>query len=151
MNGNSNTPEKFWARVQRSNGCWLWTGTLDYWGYGCVGWHGIRNRRTHRIAAWLSGLVKDLDTVKHILHKCDTPACCRPDHLFVGNRSVNTIDCVKKGRHNTAKLNFHIAERIRLKSSHGISLQKLATQYGVHKKTIWMIVNHKYWKQSKYR
>ena len=33
-----------------------------------------------------------------ILHKCDTPACCNPDHLFLGDRRINMDDAVSKGR-----------------------------------------------------
>jgi hypothetical protein len=32
------------------------------------------------------------------LHKCDTPLCVRPDHLFVGSKADNTQDMMAKGR-----------------------------------------------------
>jgi len=34
----------------------------------------------------------------HLCHRCDTPKCMRPDHLFWGTRRDNMRDCVLKGR-----------------------------------------------------
>ena len=69
---------RFWAKVQKSDGCWLWTGAVNSAGYGNIGVAG-RNRVAHRIA-WLlergdlpAGLVCD--------HTCRTPACVNPAHL----------------------------------------------------------------------
>jgi len=34
----------------------------------------------------------------YVLHKCDTPACVRPDHLRVGTQKENIQDALQKGR-----------------------------------------------------
>jgi hypothetical protein len=34
-----------------------------------------------------------------VLHHCDNPPCCNPDHLFVGTRADNAADMIAKGRH----------------------------------------------------
>lgn len=33
-----------------------------------------------------------------VCHKCDVPACCNPDHLFVGTPKDNVQDGILKGR-----------------------------------------------------
>ena len=33
-----------------------------------------------------------------VMHKCDTRACCNPDHLQLGTQKDNMADCAAKGR-----------------------------------------------------
>lgn len=77
------------------NGCALWTGCLFRDGYGRID-IGCWPRRAHRIA-W---------TIAHgpipaglwVLHRCDTPRCVNPAHLFLGTHQDNIDDMVRKGR-----------------------------------------------------
>lgn len=34
----------------------------------------------------------------YVLHRCDTPACVNPEHLFLGDQTVNMQDAKRKGR-----------------------------------------------------
>ena len=58
----------------------------------------------HRVAAWLADLVESPSapasaaSSQHVLHRCDTPACCRPEHLFAGTYSDNLRDAYRKSR-----------------------------------------------------
>ena len=79
-----------------NSGCWLWEGCVNDDGYGRIGSRGHRYI-AHRLS-WIlhrgaipSGMC--------VLHKCDTPACVNPDHLFLGTRHDNARDMVRKSRH----------------------------------------------------
>lgn len=95
--------DSFWARVDKSDDCWLWTGELNNHGYGvfCL-WEGDTRERlyAHRFSALMAGM--PLRT-RHdvVMHHCDTPACVRPSHLSVGTQLENMRDALRKGRLNT--------------------------------------------------
>lgn len=147
------TPESFWARVKKTDGCWEWQGSLNNTGYGTVAWHR-KVYTAHRVAAWLSGLVESLAAPKshraetHVLHKCDNRKCCNPDHFFLGNYSANQKDAYKKKRraqpkgaaHVNAKLTAPQAAAIREAYNKGQTQMKLATIYGVSQVAISLIV-----------
>jgi hypothetical protein len=47
------------------------------------------------VALYLSGVdVKDL----FVLHSCDNPPCCNPNHLRTGTAKDNSRDMVERGR-----------------------------------------------------
>lgn len=85
--------DRFWARVQRGDGCWLWTGARNEFGYGRV---SIRSRvyKAHRVAWYLArGPVPDgID----VLHSCDNPPCCNPAHLHLGTHRQNMREMVAR-------------------------------------------------------
>lgn len=89
--------QRFWCRVQKSDGCWLWTGKPDKDGYGHLrGWHG-RQIGAHRFSFELhNGEINDSGLM--VCHTCDNPPCVRPDHLFLGTCFDNIQDCIRKGR-----------------------------------------------------
>ena len=97
--------ERFFEKVNMntSNGCWLWTGGTRGRGtlqYGSA-WHQGKNVGAHRLS-WIfcnGFLPSHLGLNKaEVCHKCDTPLCVNPDHLFIGTRSDNMQDKIKKGR-----------------------------------------------------
>lgn len=87
---------RFWAKVVKSEGCWLWTGFKKSTGYGVRSWKNRRGERTHRIAWMLER--GEIPPGLHVLHHCDTPACVRPDHLWLGTHAENMKDGHEKGR-----------------------------------------------------
>ena len=87
--------ERFWEKVEKTDGCWVWQGAGHSMKYGYFGLDG-RNRLAHRVA-WelICGPIPDGLCV---CHHCDTPKCVRPDHLFLGTHKQNSEDMVAKGR-----------------------------------------------------
>ena len=98
--------DRFWKFVDKSGGCWLWTGGRNRDGYGMVRVTDDLGRRmvqATRAALYLdSGSWPPPWPVGHILHSCDNPSCVRPDHLRVGTHAENMMDKVRSGNHHNA-------------------------------------------------
>jgi hypothetical protein len=84
--------------------CWNWRGALSKSGYGNVRYKTKVERVSRLVYQLLNpSMAKEL----HVLHRCDNPKCCNPEHLFSGTHKENMEDMQKKGRHvgNSPKLN----------------------------------------------
>lgn len=99
--GDPRLPVRFWDKVspEPNSGCWLWMGSHNEKGYGDF-WFGDRLERPHRLSYEM--LVRDYPAAWLMCHRCDTPACVNPAHLFPGTALQNTTDMVRKGRHKPA-------------------------------------------------
>lgn len=78
-------------------GCWLWTGdTGARRGYGRMRVGANRAMRAHRLSWSIhNGPVPEGMCV---CHRCDTPSCVNPAHLFLDTNEGNTADRVAKAR-----------------------------------------------------
>lgn len=87
--------DRFEAKVQCTESCWLWRGARYPAGYGVI-WSGGKNVFAHR-ASWelAHGQIPDGQCV---LHRCDNPSCVNPEHLFLGTKGENCSDRSAKGR-----------------------------------------------------
>ena len=149
---------RFWNKVQRSeneDGCWLWTGSINWLGYGrFYPKHGV-NKAAHRYSYELAygPIPEGMD----VLHHCDQRNCIRPDHLFLGTHTDNMRDMASKnggvyhpfgkGAANlNAKLNeaavLDIRARWRFRK---VTARQLAAEYGVSRSLVTMIVRGKLW------
>ncbi len=156
---------RFWSKVEKSEGCWIWTSGKFDDGYGKFTIKGVKTWRAHRLAWFIEfGVISENLCV---LHKCDNPPCCRPSHLFTGTNLENTQDASSKGRlshgdshwtHKSPELVLKRANHPLAKFSEGdiseirrkincreISQANLARQLGVWRSTIWAIVHHVRW------
>lgn len=100
------TPEvRFWRHVVRGPGeeCWLWTAATRR-GYGIFGRSGGK-RAGSIVASRFAWEITHgpIPAGMLVLHRCDRPACVRPDHLFLGTARENAIDMVQKRRHPTMR------------------------------------------------
>ena len=70
--------ERFWAKVEKTEGCWLWTGTCNSSGYGTVSVKR-KSHSAHRVAYELAkGPIAEGLQIDHL---CRNRACVNPDHL----------------------------------------------------------------------
>lgn len=141
--------KRFWDKVDKNgDGCWLWKATKIPDGYGMFYLRG-HMILSHRFAWELTNgpIPKGLE----VLHKCDNPPCVRPEHLFLGSKSDNIRDCVKKGRNNPSKgekngwSKLTNDQVIEIRNSK-LSLNALAKIYSVGKTCIAYIKSGKSWK-----
>lgn len=91
------TRENFWEHVDKSGDCWLWLASAQRGTYGYVNLPGFTTTRAHRVAYELTyggPIPGDL----FVCHHCDNPPCVRPEHLFLGTRSDNANDMMRKYR-----------------------------------------------------
>lgn len=126
-----------------NSGCWLWLGGTQSQGYGMFDTrHGKVLASRHAYTKYRGKIPRGL----HVLHKCDTPSCVNPDHLFIGTRHDNMQDASRKGRMHLgeadgmAKLTTRQVNTIRDRSRQGESQASLAQ---VHPSQISRIVNFK--------
>jgi hypothetical protein len=99
--------ETFWARVDQSGECWLWQGSRNAKGYGTLQRHAVQPTPmlAHRYAWMLA--VGSIPDGLNVLHTCDTPACVRPAHLFLGTLADNNADMRAKGRASAPPMRWH--------------------------------------------
>lgn len=91
--------DRFWTYVcpEPTTGCHLWTGgSKPPYGYGHFKAFG-RTMKAHRFSWELH--CGPIPEELCVLHRCDTPACVNPGHLFLGTQTVNMADRDAKGRH----------------------------------------------------
>jgi hypothetical protein len=90
---------RFWGKVQKTPGCWFWRASTVR-GYGQFTQRSPGSATTHVPAhrlAWTLTYGPIPDNLS-VLHRCDTPLCVRPDHLFLGTQADNLHDARAKGR-----------------------------------------------------
>jgi hypothetical protein len=158
---------RFWSKIDKygpiaSNlptRCWNWRGATSGKGYGVMCVTRKRGAKrleyAHRLSVELLRGVIPGDKV--VLHKCDNPPCCNPEHLLVGTQQENILDMFAKGRgrrDNPARgERQHLAkmteEKVRLARKlrgAGISFRKLAIRFGMSKSAMRAAVVGETWK-----
>jgi hypothetical protein len=133
--------DRFWEKVKKNkDGCWEWTANKMRLGYGMFRFDKIW-QLSHRVSWKITN--GPIPEGLNVLHRCDNPACVRPDHLFLGTQIDNIKDMVKKGR-QWKKLTDKQVVEIRQKYAHGDVLQReLAENYNVSRDHICDIVRVK--------
>lgn len=157
---NGPIAERFWRMVNKTEGCWLWTGAVVKEGYGSF---RLNNKRLHFGAHRMSWILAhgEIADGLFVCHHCDNRVCVRPDHLFLGTTQANTADAVSKGRQsrgekhglavshgirqNWSKLTAAMVAEIRRRAKNE-TLLDIAKSFGVGKSTIHSVVQRQTWK-----
>jgi HNH endonuclease len=165
---------RFWSKVERRRGCWIWKARVDRGGYGIFSLSRRRLVRAHR-QAWLM-LRGRLPPSGCLLHRCGDRRCVNPAHLYVGSAHDSHImrrpsgtssrpghaqarprgrrhwthrqpGKVRRGeRSNLSKLRAAQVLRIRALHAQGVSVDELARRFRVVRETIGNIVHFRTWR-----
>lgn len=146
------TIARFWAKVDKSGDCWIWTAYKTPKGYGQFRIGGRAKGRAHlsHRVAW--AIANGGWPTLCVCHSCDNPACVNPAHLFLGTHAENMVDRDRKGRvqhgasHYLAKLTEGDIPTIRAALSAGSSKAAIAKDFGVSRATIRKVGQGKGWK-----
>lgn len=81
--------DRLWAKVEKTDGCWLWRGSLRPDGYGQIAMKPGAPKLAHRVAYELAkGPIPAGLTLDHL---CRNRACVNPDHLEPVDNRTNTL------------------------------------------------------------
>ena len=149
---NESDLKRFWAKVEKTDTCWIWTGAKRG-GYGMFRFKTGSPVGAHRISYQLA-------TGKYpkefVLHSCDNPACVNPEHLFVGTHQDNMDDMYAKNRRQRRmrtvkpprkiafkKLSREDVQQIRELLARGSTGISIARRFGVTHQMIYAIKHGK--------
>ena len=149
---------RFWAKVDRSDDCWLWTGARTKAGYGSLRLNG-RVVYAHQVA-WVlaNGPIPSGVEIRHVV--CDNPPCVRDVHLAPGTHADNMADMAEHGRAATgdrhgmrlyperrwAKITAEIVIEIRRRYDAGErNGAALGREYGLGKSQVSRIIRRHCW------
>lgn len=151
-----------------NTGCLLWLGAYFSNGYGAFWIGGGKTVRAHRFS--YETYVGKIPEGLCVLHKCDTPICVNPEHLFLGTDKDNAVDRNAKNRHafgnrsgakkhpektprgessGVSKLKAEDILEIRKEHASGSTQKAIAEKYGICHQNVSSITKGRTWKHVK--
>lgn len=136
---------KLMSAENLATGCWIWQRAVNNKGYGQLR-YGEKLLLAHRASyeAAHGSIPEEL----FICHRCDTPACVNPDHLFAGLEQANSDDKLEKERqargtsHGMARLTEDQIRAIRIDPRRN---KPVGDAYGITAGCVSMIKHRKRW------
>ena len=144
--------ERFLAKVQMTDGCWIWTGHRHRKGHG-----------RFRVSPGVLVMAHRFSYEQHkgpipegmcVCHSCDVPACVNPAHLWLGTKAENNADRASKGRNAdtsnannpSAKLSEADVRCIKALLADGAVQIEIARKFSVTSALVSAIKHGKAWK-----
>lgn len=155
--------ERFWPKVEFEpmSGCWLWNAGAFADGYPAI---MVPNpKRMERAHRWsYEHFVGPIPDGEYVCHRCDTPLCVNPSHMFTGTNADNMRDAWSKGRgrcfagrgmkNPNVSLTRDDVATIRREFDGGVPrgwVGRTARLYGVTRGAISKIVHRRTWRHVK--
>jgi len=145
---NSTVLSRFWAKVNKTDGCWLWTASTKN-GYGQLSVPGGVAYAHHISYVIHHG---PIPTGLYVCHTCDVQTCVNPAHLFAATQRENMRDMALKGRsshgegrpcHKLTESDIPIILQMR---AEGNKLRDIGDRFGVGAATISAICLGRRWR-----
>ena len=93
--------ERFWAKVEKTETCWLWQGALGRGGYGNFSATKRSTINAHRFA--YESLIGPIPEGLVLDHLCRVRRCVNPQHLRVVSPRINVLAGVALSAQNARK------------------------------------------------
>lgn len=123
----------------RDDECWAWIGAAKGNGYGHTTYRG-RNMPAHRKSFLI--FKGDIPDGFDVCHRCDNRWCVNPAHLFLGTRSENMADAMRKGRTaggHRKRLTERQVQEVRRRLNCGEQSSQIAEALNIHHGTVSQI------------
>jgi hypothetical protein len=142
------------VKINKNTGCWEWQKTSNGYGYGTMTINGKSRLVTRLVYSLINGSIPD---GKQVLHDCDNPCCCNPEHLHLGTRFDNMRECYERGRskikpvhlkgekNGCAKLTEEDVIKIRNLVSQGERQHAVASLFSISQAQVSNIVQGRKW------
>lgn len=153
---NPTNIERFMSFVSKNEktGCWIFNGSRSQHGYGFF----VADRKklqAHRFS--YRHFKGQIPPEMFVCHKCDTPPCVNPEHLFIGTRADNMMDARNKGRWVLLGRSGDASPSAKLTNEQVINIRRehqidgarccdLARKYGRTETCIRLILKGKTWR-----
>jgi hypothetical protein len=136
---------------KQDNGCWIYVGDMKN-GYGEF-WLRSQKKLVHAHRFAYTCFIAVIPDDQCVLHTCDNPACCNPQHLSLGTQAENMRQCLERGRwhdqrgkgNNAAKLTDDAVKEIRFLCDLGIRQKSIAKKFGISPRQVRTIRARKQW------
>jgi hypothetical protein len=158
---NISVESRFLKKVLKDteSDCWIWNGATTRGGYGHFriktpeGWSMLR---AHIYAHWKYN--GGVGIGKEVMHSCDNPFCCNPQHLSLGTTKENQKDSKDKGRNakglnsvtNKHKLEGRPLDEDKVKEiwklyNEGYNQRRIAEMIDIHFANVNRVLRKKTW------